>query len=429
MSVGARKDDESVSTTGDRLAVLPDELLLQIFEALGRTSRKSLCNVSRLNRKYHKLSDAILYKSILFETPELHLTFSESLSRRPRRGSAIHEIKLSYPSSELSHLALDAPVHNSYMDPQRVDGLSRTLSIMSNLEKLDISVPAVLLHGIGTLFNGPFDLACLKTCSLFYQCANDAYWDLRENIHIFAHPTLETLIIRKAKLDERGFDFIERPHVTALKSLHLVECDINDDALADVLEFPEALEEFVMTQTEEPEPELEESSDSLSDYIIALKSQAEFLKSITFDSPTLHNRKTLRLREFEALKTLRLNWDHQLFAKSSKKPRLHSVGFPPEMEVLEFFNDLGTDSEVTDLFVVAIESKDIIAKNWTKMVVVEGDDDVPQVIKDACKTAGLQLDIIGAMDSGSDNEEDDDGDVDTDTSTEADTDPDADPWT
>lgn len=415
MSIGVKRNEEEVGPPSDRLAVLPDELLLQIFETLGRTSRKSLCNVSRLNRKYHKLSDAVLYKSILFETPELHLTFSESLSRRPRRGSAIHEIKLSYPSSELSHLALDAPVHNSYLDPKRVDGLSRTLSIMSNLEKLDISVPDVLLHGIGTLFNGPFDLACLKTCSLFYQCANDAYWDLRENIHIFAHPTLENLVIRRAKLDERGFDFIERPHVTALKSLHLVECDINDDALADVLEFPEALEEFVMTQTEEPEPELEESSDSLSDYIVALKSQAEFLKSITFDSPTLHNRKTLRLREFEALKTLRLNWDHQLFAKSSKKPRLHSVGFPPEMEVLEFFNELGTDSEVTDLFVVAIESKDIIAKNWKSMIVVEGDDGVPREIKNACKTFSLQLDIIGAMDFDSDDHSNDDSERGTDT--------------
>ncbi|KAH7062817.1 hypothetical protein BKA63DRAFT_483438 [Paraphoma chrysanthemicola] len=394
-------EDLCASRLRDQLAVLPDELLLQVFETLGRSSRKSLCNVSRLNRKYHKLSDAVLYKSILFETPELHLTFSESLSRRPRRGSAIHEIKLSYPSSELSHLALDGPVHNSYLDPQRVDGLSRTLSIMSNLEKLDISVPDVLLRGIGTLFNGPFDLACLKTCSLFYQCANDAYWDLRENIHIFAHPTLETLVVRRAKLDERGFDFIERPHVTALKKLHLVECDINDDALADVLEFPEALEEFVMTQTEEPEPELEESSDSLSDYIVALKSQAEFLKMITIDSPTLHNRKTLRLREFEALKTLRLNWDHQLFAKSSKKPRLHSVGLPPAIEALEFFNDLGTDAEVTDLFVVAIESKNIIARTWRTLIVVEGDEGVPQEIKEACKLVGLQLDIIGAMDTES----------------------------
>ncbi|KAI4628009.1 hypothetical protein J4E80_002145 [Alternaria sp. BMP 0032] len=398
------KDSNTDVVLRDRLSALPDELLLHIFEAVGCLSRRDLCNVSRVNKRCHRLSDAVLYKSILFETPELHLTFSESLSRRPRRGSAIHEIKLAYPSSELSQLALDAPVAGSYLDPKRSDSLSRTLSIMSNLEKLDISVPDVLLHGIGTLFNGPFDLACLKSCSLFYQCANDAYWDLRENIHIFAHPTLETLTIRRAKLDEKGFDHIERPHMTALKQLHLIECDINDDSLGDLLELPEALEEFVMTQTEEPEPELEESSDNVGDYILAAQSQAEFLKSITIDHPTLTGRKVLRMREFAALKTLRLNWDYQLFGKSSKKPRLHSVGLPPVMDTLEFFNELGSDAEVTDLLLATIEQKAIVARNWKTLVVVEGEDGVSREIKDACKTAGLQLDIIGAMDEDTESE-------------------------
>jgi hypothetical protein len=393
---------ENAGALSDRLTVLPNELLLQIFEAVGRVARRDLCNVSRVNKRCHRLSDALLYKSILFETPELHLTFSESLSRRPRRGSAIHEVKLAYPSSELSQLALDAPVHGSYLDPTRSDSLSRTLSIMSNLEKLDISVPVVLLHGIGTLFNGPFDLACLKSCSLFYQCANDAYWDLRENIHIFAHPTLERLTIRRAKLDERGFDHIERPHQTALKRLHLIECDINDDSLGDLLELPEALEEFVMTQTEEPEPELEESSDNVGDYILAVQSQAEFLQSITIDHPTLTGRKALRMREFGALKTLRLNWDYQLFGKSSKKSRLHSVGLPPIMETMEFFNELGSDPEVTDLLLATIEQKNIVARTWRTLVVIEGDDGVSRAIKDTCKTAGLQLDIIGALDEESD---------------------------
>lgn len=391
----------------DRLTALPDPLLLHIFEAVGRISRRDLCNVSRVNKKCHRLSDAVLYKSILFESPEFHLTFSESLGRRPRRGSAIQEIKLAYPSTELSQLALDRPVAGSYIDPKRSDSLSRTLSVMSNLEKLDISVPDVLLHGIGTLFNGPFDLTCLKWCSLFYQCANDQYWDLRENIHIFAHPSLETLIIRRAKLDEKGFDHIERPHQTALKHLHLIECDINDDSLSDLLELPEALEEFVMTQVEEPEPELEESSDNVGDYILALQSQAEFLTSITIDFPTLTGRKALRMREFQSLKTLRLNWDYQLFGKSSKKPRLHSVGLPPIMETLELFNDLGSDEEVTDLFLATIEQKNIVARTWKKFIVVDGEDGVSREMKDACKAAGLKLDIIGAMDEDSESREDD----------------------
>ncbi|OAL44670.1 hypothetical protein IQ07DRAFT_549723 [Pyrenochaeta sp. DS3sAY3a] len=422
MTLGGAHVNGIASSKPDHLSNLPDELLLNVFEALGRISRRDLCSVSRVNKKCHRLSDAVLYKSILFETPEFHLTFSESLSRRPRRGSAIYEIKLAYPSSELSQLALDAPVHGSHLDPRRSDSLSRTLSTMSNLEKLDISVPDVLLHGIGTLFNGPFDLACLKTCSLFYQCANDAYWDLRENIHIFAHPSLENLTIRRAKLDEKGFDHIERPHETALKKLHLIECDINDDSLGDLLELPEALEEFVMTQIEEPEPELEESSDNVGDYILALKSQAEFLKSITIEFPTLTGRKALRMREFEALKKLRLSWDYQLFGKSSKKPRLHSVGLPPELEYLEFFNDLGTDEEVTDLFLAMIEQKNIVAKTLKTLVVVDGEEGVSKEFKDACKEAGLQLDIIGAMDDDEDDEEEDGEDADDEGEEEKDTD-------
>ncbi len=345
------------------------------------------------------LADSILYKTIQFNTPEHHLTFSQSLSRRPRRGSLIIGARLAYPDSELSQLTLDVPVHGSHYAASRFDGLSRTISTMSNLEMLDVSVPDTLLHGIGTLFNGPFDLANLKSCTLFYQCANDQYWDLQENIHIFAHPTLETLIIKRAKLDHRGFDFIERPHQTALKKLHLVECDINDDALSDILEFPEALKEFVMTQLPEPEPELEESSDDVGDYVVALKSARHSLESVTIDFPFLVGYKALRMRDFTALRTLRLNWDHQLFGKTSKKPRLHSVGLPPELETLEFFNELGTDDEVTDLLLYTVQNKEIIAGKLKTMIVVEGDDRrIPEELVEACKSNKLQLDIIGRFD-------------------------------
>ncbi|KAF2729831.1 hypothetical protein EJ04DRAFT_515632 [Polyplosphaeria fusca] len=402
MLVFPDSDSENDGSQHDRLGTLPDDLLMHILEALGRMSKHDLCNVSVLNKRYHRLSDAVLYKSVLFHSPELHLVFSDSLSRRPRRGSAIQEVQLVYPSSELSQLALDAPVHNSHYRPSSFDTLSRTLSIMSNLEKLDIAVPDVLLHGIGSLFNGPFDLACLKWCSLFYQAPNDAYWNLRENIHIFAHPTLETLIIRRAKLDDQGFNILERPHQTALKKLHLIECDINDDGLSDVLEFPEALEEFVMTQMEEPSPELEETSDNFADYVVAVKSQAHSLKSFTIDSPTLSCRRPLRMREFEALVVLRMNWDYQLFGKSSKKPRLHSVGPPPQLETLEFFSGVGTDEELTDLFLLLIETKDVVAKEWKTLITVEEENYVPKPIKEACKEHGLQLDIIGAFDPDED---------------------------
>ncbi|KAJ6783387.1 hypothetical protein PWT90_05847 [Aphanocladium album] len=395
------------STVGrDRLAALPDELVVRIFEAIADMSKHDICSVSRLSRKYHALADAVLYKMVHFPTPELHLIFGESLGRRPRRGSAIHEIKLAYPASQLSNVVSKLPIHGTRVSDDKAlpfDSLPETVSRMSNLETLDVSVPEALLHGIGQLFNGPFDLACLKTCHLFYQCEDDQYWDLQENIHIFAHPTLETLVLRKARLGDKPFDLPDHPEETALKRLHLIDCDISDDGLFDLMHFPQALTEFVMTQSPDPGPDLEETSDSIRDYIIAIEPQCNSLETITIDCPLLLDRKALAMRKFAKLKTLRLNWDHQLFGHSSKKPRLTSVGMPPELETLEFFNQLGTDDEVTDLFVAMLENLSVLARKLTHIIVVEDEEDekpVPKAVEEACKTQKqLRLDIIGRMDT------------------------------
>lgn len=368
------------------LARIPDKLLVIILEMI---PKHDLCGFSRLNKHYHALADAVLYKTVQFLTPELHLIFSESLTRRPRRGSAIQDVKLAYPATTLPQLIADATLP--------FNSVSHTISTMSNLETLDIAVPITLLHSLGHLFNGPFDLACLKTCTLFYQDEDDQYWDLQENIHIFAHPTLETLVIKRAKLDYRGFDAIERPHETALSKLHFIECDINDDALSDVLMFPKALKEFVMTHDQDPSPELEESSDSIRDYLMALKSASHSLETVTIDSPSLRSSRALALRDFTALKTLRLNWDHQLYGRTTKKPRLHSVGLPPELETLEFFNELGTDAEVTDLLVNTIQTIHVTARHIKELIVVADDDHgVPEEVMKACKLQPqLNLTVIG----------------------------------
>ncbi|KAI1156399.1 hypothetical protein F4825DRAFT_459139 [Nemania diffusa] len=353
----------AASSSGSHcFADLPEDVLLQIFQVVDDMSPGDLCSVSLVNKHWHDIADSILYKDVRFEKPEHHLVFGESLTRRERRGSAIHYASLEYPTSELAHLSLNGHIANTHYSPSHFDSLSRTISTMSNLRELEISVPATLLHGIGALFNGPFDLACLKSCSLFYQCPDNAYWDLRENIHIFAHPTLEVLFIRRAKLDYRGFDFMERPHELPLRKLHLIECDISDDALGDVLELPKALQEFVMTHSAEPKPDLEESSDNMGDYIVALRSQCESLETITIDFPTMGSRRSLRMRDFVALKEFRVNWDWQLFGRKSKKPRLDSFGIPPNLEKLEFFNELGTDEEVTELLDYLIQTSDVAAK-------------------------------------------------------------------
>ncbi len=76
---------------------------------------------------------------------------------------------------------------------------------------------------------------------------------------------------------------------------------------------------------------------------------------------------------------------------------------PPELETLEFFNQLGTDEEVTDLFVAMLQNLSVMARKLTHLIVMESEEDtkpVPKEVEDACKTQPqLRLDIIGRMDT------------------------------
>jgi hypothetical protein len=199
---------------------------------------------------------------------------------------------------------------------------------------------------------------------------------------------------------------MERPHETGLMTLNLLECDISDDALSDLLMFPKALQELIMTQLEEPEPELEESADNIRHYFSALSSASESLEKVVIDFPTLRGTRPLRIRDFVSLRTLRLNWDYQLFGSSSKKPRTQSIGLPPELETLEFFNPIGTDEEVIELLVSMIENLHITARKLKRLIVVEGDGIPPEVVYAVEEQPQLKLDVIGQMDSDSDSDVD-----------------------
>lgn len=221
---------------------------------------------------------------------------------------------------------------------------------------------------------------------MFYQREDGGYWDLKENIHIFCHPTLESLTITRAKLDEKGFESIEQPSETALTKLHLIECDINDEALSELLLFPDALKEITITHLEEPSPSLEESVDAtMHDYILALSSAQHSLEYISINFPSLGGNKALRLRMFEELKELHLR-DYQLFGKSSSSPRMHSVGLPPQLETLKFWNPIGEDEGVVELLCYEIENLGVMARNLRHLI-IEGEGTVPPRILDAIKAS------------------------------------------
>lgn len=229
--------------------------------------------------------------------------------------------------------------------------------------------------------------------SLFYYRDDGGYWDLQENIHIFSHPTLENLTIRRARLDKRGFESLEQPSATPLKELHLIECDINDDALSDILLLPEDLREISMTQLDHPNPPLEESADDIEDYILALRSAQHSLKTISIDFPTLGSENPLKMRDFDVLTSLELR-DYQLFGQSS--PRMHTVGIPPNLETLEFLNIVGEDEDIAELLCYTIERKDsmLLARHLKRMVVGEGPRGLPPKLIEACTACNVKLEVV-----------------------------------
>lgn len=147
-------------TRPDGLLSLPDELILKVLNHVAHS--RDLSSLCLVNHRLNKITDPLLYKTILFEEPSHHLRFSESLaSTRPRRGSLILNMRLEFPRHG-GELGENVNIRESSSSP--VDSFSYTISTMSNLETLVISVPASLAHGIGHLFNHPFALACLKWC-------------------------------------------------------------------------------------------------------------------------------------------------------------------------------------------------------------------------------------------------------------------------
>jgi hypothetical protein len=145
-----------------------------------------------------------------------------------------------------------------------------------------------------------------------------------------------------------------------------------------------------MIQKEDPVPPLEETPNDISDYINALKSAQHSLETIVIDYAMLKGKKALRLREFDELKTLELR-DFQLYGSSGKNPRLHSVGLPPKMEALTFYHPFGRDEEVNELLCYSIENKDIMARQWRQMIVIEDDTGIPPKIVEACRPFGTFL--------------------------------------
>ena len=150
------------------------------------------------------------------------------------------------------------------------------------------------------------------------------------------------------------------------------------------------MKEITITQIAVPDPELKESPSDVSDFIFALGSAQHSLSKISINFPGLKSKSALRLRDFDAVTHLEIR-DYQLLGRSAGKPRLHSVGLPPNMKTLTFPSAVCADEEILELLSYMIENKGVLARNWEEFVVEGGEEGLPEAIRTACKGSGLKV--------------------------------------
>lgn len=82
---------------------------------------------------------------------------------------------------------------------------------------------------------------------------------------------------------------------------------------------------------------------------------------------------------------------------------MHGVGLPPLLETLEFLNPVGEDEEIMELLCYTVENKEILARKWEKLIVVEGKEGIPQKVIEACEGAGREfLNVVQEADEEGD---------------------------
>lgn len=182
-------------------------------------------------------------------------------------------------------------------------------------------------------------------------------WDKRsiyEVFHLFWVTSLKSLTIYDFK-DWEKLDFYDSSHVgtSPVKCLRLIECGAHEEALAAVLSWPEALKILYYDVDQgqwaghyDGEPYDEWTCEA---FVRTLQLQKDSLEELIMTRPPLDheglfNGPRINLRDFPALKTLRL---YHVFMCGYDHPSGLSKCLPPNLEILEVYYD---DTDLTNFF-------------------------------------------------------------------------------
>ncbi|KAL5372252.1 hypothetical protein DPSP01_013648 [Paraphaeosphaeria sporulosa] len=233
------------------LLALVDELLLSIIDHLD--SRDALCSLAACCHRLQGLTEPYIWRFLLVTSGDRARNIAAALDVRETRSSYIQELSIRYPDCDregiqelnhfivlmdkLRHLTIESPCPNNseWKSDVEFDGWTR-IDYMALLEasvypRKGISPTLPMLQSLTLHGHGPDERKFT-----FGRCAV-----------VFLHPTLKSITISCTNFDAKitHADITDQQRrSTPLKSLTLIECNVNVRFLDVVLSLPKALKEL-----------------------------------------------------------------------------------------------------------------------------------------------------------------------------------------
>ncbi|KAL5424887.1 hypothetical protein PMIN07_012227 [Paraphaeosphaeria minitans] len=273
------------------LLALVDELLLSIIDQLD--SRDALCSLSACCRHLQALTEPYIWRSLLVTNGDRARSIAAALDVREARSSHIQELSIRYPDCErdgiqdlnhfivlmekLRHLTIESPCPNNseWKSDMEFDGWTRidysALLEASVYPRKGISATLPMLQSLTLHGHGPDERQFV-----FGRCAV-----------VFLHPTLKAITLSCTNFDAKitHADITDQQRrSTPLKSLTLIECNVNVQFLDVVLSLPKALRELDIGERLHAFPGCIPSTDSTT-----RTSQPAFLEALIRQADSLEH--------------------------------------------------------------------------------------------------------------------------------------------
>ncbi|KAF2439320.1 hypothetical protein P171DRAFT_448170 [Karstenula rhodostoma CBS 690.94] len=271
------------------LLALVDELLLSVIDQID--SRDALCSLAACCRRFQGLTEPYIWRSLLVTNGDRARSIAAALDVRETRSSYIQELSIRYPDSDrdgiqelnhfivlmdkLRHLTIESPCPNNseWKHDMEFDGWTK------------IDYTTLLEASVYPRKGIPHTLPMLQSLTLHGHGPDERKFVFGRCAVVFLHPTLKRITISCTNFDAKitHADITDQQkRSTPLKSLTLIECNVNVQFLDVVLSLPKALKELDIGERLHAFPGCFPSTDSTT-----RTSQPAFLKALVRQADSL----------------------------------------------------------------------------------------------------------------------------------------------